>query len=529
MLRVTHVPLVLGWLVGSGLAVSGVAAQDATVPMTLRRSEEQVSVWLEQNRNYPPAVRAFVQRMPKGGDIHTHLSGAVYAEHYLLWAAADGYCVDPQKVELVPPQDCRKVSTAFPAAELFKRANVYDALVNRWSLRNLEFAGTSGHDQFFQAFNGFDLISSAPNRKGDMVAEVANRAASQHISYLELLLTTQSSAVKKLAKSIPWTGDLATMRRQLLDGGLSSLVAAGKQEIDAIETQTKAALGCGTVKAQPGCQVTVRFLQQTNRLNQPSDVFAQFVYAFELTKADHRVVGINLVAPEDHPVALRDYSLQMEMLQFLRTQVPGVKVSLHAGELTLGLVPPNDLRFHIRQAVEVAQADRIGHGVAVFYEDNPIALLETMRQRGVLVEICLTSNETILKVRDQNHPFPAYWAMGVPLTLASDDEGIARIDLSNEYQLAVLRYGLKYGDLKRLARNSLEYSFLKGQSLWQSPKYIALVAACAGDAPGATTLSKDCTALLKGSDRARVQWQLESEFAEFEKLPWLRQPDFGKR
>ena len=53
------------------------------------------------------------------------------------------------------------------------------------------------------------------------------------------------------------------------------------------------------------------------------------------------------------------------------------------------------------------------------------------------------------------------------MTLASDDEGISRIDLSNEYLLAVLRYKLSYRDLKTLARNSLEYSFLPGQSLWE--------------------------------------------------------------
>jgi adenosine deaminase/adenosine deaminase CECR1 len=156
------------------------------------------------------------------------------------------------------------------------------------------------------------------------------------------------------------------------------------------------------------------------------------------------------------------------------------------------------------------------------YEDDPFALMETMRQRGVLVEICLTSNATILNVEGQNHPFATYRAAGVPLTLASDDEGIARIDLSHEYHLAVLRHGLKYGDLKQLARNSLEYSFAKGSSLWQSPQFRAVVGACESDKLGAASLSKGCAGFLKSSDRARLQWQLEADFAEFEALPWLR-------
>jgi adenosine deaminase/adenosine deaminase CECR1 len=80
---------------------------------------------------------------------------------------------------------------------------------------------------------------------------------------------------------------------------------------------------------------------------------------------------------------------------------------------------------------------------------------------------------------------------------------------------------LKYKDLKQLARNSLEYSFLRGQSLWQFPDYRATVAACVNDRPGSPSLSNDCIAFLKQSDRARTQWQLEADFAEFEALPWL--------
>ncbi len=44
-------------------------------------------------RDDHPALRAFLYRMPKGADLHVHLSGAVYAEPLIGWAAREGLCV----------------------------------------------------------------------------------------------------------------------------------------------------------------------------------------------------------------------------------------------------------------------------------------------------------------------------------------------------------------------------------------------------------------------------------------------------
>jgi adenosine deaminase/adenosine deaminase CECR1 len=151
-----------------------------------------------------------------------------------------------------------------------------------------------------------------------------------------------------------------------------------------------------------------------------------------------------------------------------------------------------------------------------------------MRRQGVLVEICLTSNEVILNVANENHPFLDYKRSGVPMALASDDEGISRIDLSHEFQLAAQRYNLSYRDLKTLARNSLEYSFLPGASLWQAPTYQAKHPSCAADNPAAQGLSAPCSAYLAGSERAQAQWKLEGNFATFEALPTFQYRGEGR-
>ena len=275
-------------------------------------------------------------------------------------------------------------------------------------------------------------------------------------------------------------------------------------------------LACGTPAAEPGCRVTVRYLAQVIRVFPPEQVFAQAVLAQALVLSDPRVVGFNLVAPEDDRVSLRDYAVQMRMLGYLERQHPSVALSLHAGELTLGLVPPADLRFHIRSAVEIAGARRIGHGVDIMHEDDPLQLLAEMAQRRVLVEINLTSNEVILGVSGDRHPFPTYRRFGVPVALSTDDEGVSRIDLTHEYLRAVESYRLTYQDLETLARNSLEYSFLSGDSLWAAASPYVLAPACAGVPPAAAEPPAACRALLAASDKARQQWRLEGELAAFE-------------
>ncbi len=187
------------------------------------------------------------------------------------------------------------------------------------------------------------------------------------------------------------------------------------------------------------------------------EVFVQTAAAAALVRAEANVVALNFVQPEDNRIARRDYSTHMRMIGFLAKDIP---VALHAGELWLGLVPPEDLTFHIRQAVEIGGARRIGHGTALSFERDMTGLLAELRRRGVTIEISLTSSDLILGVRGAAHPLPTYLAAGVPVVLSTDDAGVSRIDLTNEYVRAAREHGLGYFTLKALARNALLHAFL---------------------------------------------------------------------
>ena len=183
-----------------------------------------------------------------------------------------------------------------------------------------------------------------------------------------------------------------------------------------------------------------------------------------------------------------------------------------------GLLTPAGLQFHIREAVELGHAERIGHGVDVMYEDDPKALLKEMADRHIMVEINLTSNDVILDVKSHRIiRCLSYREAHVPVALSTDDEGVSRIDLTNEYTRAAMEFGLSYAELKDMARTGIEHSFLAGESLWQQrDSFTGVVSACAGQVVGADDPKEKCAAFLQASDKAAEQWQLEHRFRVFE-------------
>ena len=246
----------------------------------------------------------------------------------------------------------------------------------------------------------------------------------------------------------------------MLAAGLTDAIpAAGRTAADAIGRQWEL-LGCATDRPRPGCDVTVNFDVQVLRNQPPAVVFAQLLFGFELMRADPRWAGLNMVQPEDGPYSLRDYRLHMRMIRYLRSVYPEGRVTLHAGELAPGLVPPEHLRFHVRSAVGVAGADRIGHGADLRWERDPEGLLRRIKRRGVCLEINLTSNRQILGLKGRAHPIRDYARAGVRVTLSTDDEGVSRTNLTSQYVQAARRHGFGYRALKRFARDGLRCAFL---------------------------------------------------------------------
>ena len=477
----------------------------------LAAAEAAAEATFEALRADSARLYAFLLALPKGGDLHSHLSGAIYAESFLAWAEEDGLCVAVATLTVVRPP-CDAGSGRPAVAEAVRDESLRNRIVDAFSTRNYKPEVEWGHERFFSTFDRFGLVSAT--RTGDMLAEVAGRAARGNVRYLELMHTARGLSVGSIGAATGWDDDFARMRQRILDAGLRDTLGVISQEMDEDEARRDAVLGCGTEVADPGCAVTQRYLYQVLRAFPREMVFAQILGGFELAQRDMRFVGLNLVQPEDHRVAMGDYSLHMRLIGYLRTLYPEVPVTLHAGELAPGLVPPEGLRFHIREAVGVAGARRIGHGVDVLYEEDPDALLRVMAQRRVLVEINLTSNDVILGVAGGRHPMRTYLDYGVPLALSTDDEGVSRSEMTLEYRKAAEEQGVDYLTLKAMARNSLEYAFVEGASLWEDYDHLTPVGACREEAGGLE--GTRCLAFTAANEKARLQASLELHYRDFE-------------
>ena len=488
------------------LTANGVAAKESASP------EDLTAAAMERARATAPQLRLFLQAMPKGGDLHNHPPGSVYAEDILAFAGEQGMCASTETNTLsdgpcgegeVPVRD-------LGLTDYYHYSRVIDTISLRGSEKGVGDPMMQGFDRFFFAIDS----SGAPRDPVMSLAVTREHASYDNVQYMELMVGGDPGygAIADAVRESGLDGTDFAALAKVIDPLLPAAIASNSAAYDGFEQAADQRLGCDAPQAPAACDVTMRYQTVAFRLAEPEYVFATLLLGFAMAAEDERFVGVNIVGPEHDPVALRDYDLHMRMFEYLGARYPDVKLSLHAGELTLGLVPPRDLRSHIEQAVGVAGADRIGHGIDIAYEENSKETLRRMAAEGRALEVQLTSNTVILGVTGTDHPLALYREYGVPIVFGTDDEGLTRGDMTDEFMRAVEQQGLTYPELKQAVRNSLEYSFLPGASLWSDDTY-SQRAICAGQG---SKPDASCHAALDASPKAREQFRLENSLAAFE-------------
>ena len=423
--------------------------------------------YFEKIRNNEAALTAFFSQMPKGGDLHNHYAGSIYAESILKQAIAEDFFLNMQTMAVSKFKPVAGSWEQFSTLQSVGQLDRYkQKIMQKWSVKDYNNLDYPSDKLFFESFEKFWPAADDHFEQG--LLELKNRAIKENLSYIETQMTPVIFEMKsedldvynvRLRQIASGHNEKAIM--QMFDTLYNAFMQRGARE-DAENFNKDFIAKLHNSLMIDDDHFTMRYQNFVLRFMDPVTLFKNLVVSFISADSSPLIAGVNIVSPEDGEVSMKDYWLHMLMFKYCHSHYPDVKYTLHAGELTLGLVQPEELTWHINAAVYTAGANRIGHGVDIPYEVNCYDLLRYMSKNKIPVEINLTSNEFILKVKDDRHPITLYKEFGVPIVISTDDPGILRTNMTEQYVLLAKRYKtITYADIKQFVYNSITYSFIK--------------------------------------------------------------------
>jgi adenosine deaminase len=174
----------------------------------------------------------------------------------------------------------------------------------------------------------------------------------------------------------------------------------------------------------------------------------------------NHILGIDLADSE------RDFPLREFVPSVTKAKEAGLKVTIHTGEDT----PAS----FVKETIELAEPDRIGHGI---HSIEDMQVIELIKERGITLEVNPWSNYLTNSVRTmEEHPLKKLFDLGVKVTINSDDPEVLETNVNNEYRIAHEILGMSMDEIATCNRYACEASFIPGTSkkrIWD--KYFAEV------------------------------------------------------
>jgi adenosine deaminase len=197
----------------------------------------------------------------------------------------------------------------------------------------------------------------------------------------------------------------------------------------------------GINQAQAEYPIQVRLIVQMGR-HEPQ--YAHQLAEIAADRQDRGIVAIDIAGDEiNYPI-----TKFIEVFQWAKKQ--GLHITAHAAEAG----PP----FHVKEAIEKLDAERIGHGVRA-RED--LSVMDLLKQRQMVLEMCPTSNlQTGIIPKLSMHPIFAFHQIGIPVTINTDDPSISNTTLTDEFLVATRGAGVPFRVLPQIILNAARAAFL---------------------------------------------------------------------
>lgn len=195
-------------------------------------------------------------------------------------------------------------------------------------------------------------------------------------------------------------------------------------------------------QAEEEFNVTTRLIASVNRHESPA-LAAQVSY-LAADRMSSGIVGLDLAGDES------TFSAEPFADIFRAAKQNGLGITIHAGEWNTG--------DNVAQAIEMLEADRIGHGIRVLESNKAIQIA---RERSTPFEVCITSNYQSGAVSSLDaHPITQMLTKGLNATINTDDPSISQLTLSDEYRLACEVLGMSIEDLQERVLAAAQAAFL---------------------------------------------------------------------
>lgn len=412
----------------------------------------------------PAELEIWMNEMPKGGDLNVDLIGSISAEKYL---------------ELAVRQELKYTNNKFYFVRNTAQTNLPEEPAK--TIQDDPKVGTeylaqcrkSTDQNSLHIFEDLCPIYSIADITpiNELVEIVRDQAKREHLLYLEMRMGL--SHIKKL----------------------SSLFSQIRDRIPFIRFHVSVR------RDEPNFQKNVQ-------------------EAFRLMKEyPEDIVSMSLAGLEK---SLRNlFSEQMRMIDecWISCKVKP-KMSLPCGELTEENSTREVMSDRILSTLKKGHCNRILHGDSIVKESDAPGVLNLMSAFKIAVGICFSSSEKRLGIKASEHSVHIYKKKKVPVVICSEAAGENRASLTTQYYKAIKEYGFTYSDVKQFLRNSLEYSFLPGKSIFNSSnssyEYLEIFEGLDGDDWDEIRAGSNVKLFLEGSPKARLQVQLERELVEFE-------------
>ncbi|WOI36148.1 adenosine deaminase [Alteromonas sp. CI.11.F.A3] len=442
-LRLTFLPFYLVVFISlSSFAYKSVAASSAVADSSPSNSSFSMPLWFEDFKKTasPRQMYQFLHAMPKGGDLHHHLSGSGFSEWWYELGSDPtkngGYTyytqVNNRKCKSDKPQSDNQNPLRFHTISETTWVTLPDCLQQNYTelaLLNEDqkqdfmdsirlHTPSEGRDEFFSThWQRLNELTANPILVSKILLRNMQEYQKENLQYLETQVNVRYA---KKPDGSPYSPDEA--------------LAVYTDMLASEEAQAT--------------QVTVRLQYALVRFLPDAEAQLEWIYDF-VDKHRDIYVGINLVGREDDKNG--QPTRFASTLRKLRAKYPKILLAFHAGE-------SETADSNVRDTLLLG-AERIGHGLNTIFDPDTLLL---MRNSHYLIEINLISNLLLDYLPNyDSHPFPEYLRTGIPTALSTDDRGMFDSTLTDEFYIAVTQFNLSWEELLNLGINSLQYSFLQ--------------------------------------------------------------------